>query len=798
MEQQGIYERIKGRVEQLKGESQDLFFTEYLVKLDGRLIQEKHQLDLIETQLEKNCLIYRQRMASMDAAVKSEDARAVPPTGNPEATQAVPPTGTQGVVQSVLPPDNPETARAMPSTDQQTADRAVVLQEASYRAGQPGEHRNQGAYSAGNNVRQAIFSQTYMQPQPFIQSQAASRPGKNHEFTIGINVFGTIGVLFVLAALILLGINYMGSLVKELGLYVLSLLVWGVAEFVIKKKSQILSMIFSSLGIGGLYVTTMVNFLYLHNFSGLATILITTFITVVVMLVSRKKDAGILRIICIGACMVSFLMMDTLHMVSDVELLIYMMMIVVVQLLGIFLPVKKWAYGIAIGQMAGTAIFAWIFAISTILSQQVMELRALYVIGFVVLSMLLMELTVWRMPAGNEGQMQGICITFGIGVLLLIWAYCRCAVGVFGWYTGTYSDIEIWIRLGVMAAITVMGVLFFLLTRNKGYLCWMQGYFVAGTALLLLGSGGKGQLSATITLAILTLLYKGLAYRHKPLWTADAIITTWTALAALIYYDSIYGYLLLGVLLLGILLMNHWQTYFEFILTGTVVLFISLAVDNEQLLLPLMIAVMWLATLLFNYVKRFAGKGIRGFNVTILVMEVSGYLGLIFFQKFDSLVTYLILTVLGLGIILFTFQSRFMRKAEEWRGLAVAVFLTYMVLVTITRFEYRITASILLMVVGLVGIIFGFRQTDRKLRIYGLVLCMVTCLKITLFDFRVQSLQRIILFLATGGMALVISGIYALMEKKYNRESESAQSNNTGSAGVMQEKDKMKMQGREQ
>ena len=275
---------------------------------------------------------------------------------------------------------------------------------------------------------------------------------------------------------------------------------------------------------------------------------------------------------------------------------------------------------------------------------------------------------------------------------------------------------------------------------------------------------------------------------------ADAIITTWTALAALVYYDnlnrSVYGYVLLGVLLLGILLMNHWQTYYEFLLTGTVILYIAMAVDNE-LMLPLMIAVMWLATLLFNCVKRFAGKGIQGYNVTMLVMEVSGFLGLAFFQKYDNVVIYLILTVLGLGIILFAFQPGFLHGAEGWRGLTIAGFLTYMVLVT--RFEYRITSSILMMVVGLLGIIFGFHQTDRKLRIYGLVLCMITCFKITLFDFRVQSLQRIILFLAAGGMALVISGIYALMDKKYSKESDNVQSNSAGSVGVIQEKDKMEM-----
>ncbi len=96
-------------------------------------------------------------------------------------------------------------------------------------------------------------------------------------------------------------------------------------------------------------------------------------------------------------------------------------------------------------------------------------------------------------------------------------------------------------------------------------------------------------------------------------------------------------------------------------------------------------------------------------------------------------------------------------------------------MVLVTGFEYRIPSSILMMVVGLLGILFGFRQTDRKLRLYGLALCMLMCFKITLFDFRVQSLQRIILFLAAGVVALGISGVYALMDKKYNRDTEKAE-----------------------
>lgn len=684
MEQQGIYERLKERTGQLKAESRDPFFTEYLRKFDQRLIQEKHQMDLLELELENSCRMYEQRMAS---------------------------------------------AGAMPQAQPQAAPQI-------------------------------------MPPRPYMP-QAAPKPQKNHEFTIGINVFGTIGVLFVLAALILLGINYMGSLVRELGLYVAGLLVWGIAEFVLKKKSQTLSMIFASLGIGCLYVTTMVNFLYLHNFNGLVTILITTLITVVVMFVSRKKDAGILRIICIGACMISFLMMDT-HMVTDMELLIYMVMIVMVQLLGIFLPVKKWAYGIAVGQLAGAAAFAWFFAIGTISPESVMELRALYVIGFLVVSMLLMELAAWRMPSESGNQRQGIYIAFGIGAALLVWAYRWCAIGEFDWCHGPYSDIEIWIRLAVMAAIVVMGVVFFFLTKHSGNLRWMQGYFVGGAALLLLGFGADERLSVTITLSVLVILYKLLTYRHEQLWVAGAVITSWTVLAALIYHDSVYGYVLLGVLLLSFVLMNHWQTFYELLITIATVLYISLVLDND-LVLPLVIAVMWLASMLFNYVKRFSGRGIMGFNCTMLVMEISCYLGLISLQSFDTVIIYFILTVLGLGIIFFTFQPRF-HIPGSWRDFVIAGFLTYMVLVT--RFELRITSSILLMIVGLFGIIVGFVQRDRKLRIYGLVMCMLMCFKIALFDFQVESLQRIILFMATGVVALVISGIYALMEKKYIKAEE--------------------------
>ena len=88
MEQTGIYERIKDRVAQLRAESRDHYFTEYLMKLDRRLIQEKYQLDLMETELERSCRIYRQRMASEDMVMPGVENASNTTSGESRAAAA--------------------------------------------------------------------------------------------------------------------------------------------------------------------------------------------------------------------------------------------------------------------------------------------------------------------------------------------------------------------------------------------------------------------------------------------------------------------------------------------------------------------------------------------------------------------------------------------------------------------------------------------------------------------------------------------------------------------------------------
>ena len=58
-------------------------------------------------------------------------------------------------------------------------------------------------------------------------------------------------------------------------------------------------------------------------------------------------------------------------------------------------------------------------------------------------------------------------------------------------------------------------------------------------------------------------------------------------------------------------------------------------------------------------------------------------------------------------------------------------------------------------------------EKKKSVRIYGLVLSLLVCGKIVLYDFMgAPTLQRTILLFSVGVMALVISGIYIILEKK--------------------------------
>ena len=97
----------------------------------------------------------------------------------------------------------------------------------------------------------------------------------------------------------------------------------------------------------------------------------------------------------------------------------------------------------------------------------------------------------------------------------------------------------------------------------------------------------------------------------------------------------------------------------------------------------------------------------------------------------------------------------------------LAGFLTYFTLTG--HYGSPVIVSVFLMVIALFCVGVGFRLSDKKERICGLVMAIFVCLKLIVYDFReVGVVYRVIVFFAVGMIALLISFIYVKLEKRSN------------------------------
>ena len=167
---------------QLRAESRDHYFTEYLMKLDRRLIQEKYQLDLMETELERSCRIYRQRMASEDMVMPGVENASNTTSGESRAAAAgAVMSGTSEIAADTTSeePRAAATGEVMPGTWETASDTAPEESRTTpptetqniVRAGiQPGGGQAFGTYSTGNFSRQEVpyplYCLLYTSPSP--------------------------------------------------------------------------------------------------------------------------------------------------------------------------------------------------------------------------------------------------------------------------------------------------------------------------------------------------------------------------------------------------------------------------------------------------------------------------------------------------------------------------------------------------------------------------------------------------------------------------------------------------------
>ena len=194
------------------------------------------------------------------------------------------------------------------------------------------------------------------QQTPVAVAQTAAPKKQNAEYLIATIALSVVGGIFILTALVLLGMYFMNGWIKGISLYVVSLGVVLTAELLIHRKLPKLAQIFSAIGVAALYLSTMINTVSLHNFGMIPTAVIIAVITVGTVLLSRKRDSLIHRLLAIAACWLCVYPLFGKTLISETEGVLILTLIFVLSVLSVFVPVRKYHTASQLIQFVSTTI----------------------------------------------------------------------------------------------------------------------------------------------------------------------------------------------------------------------------------------------------------------------------------------------------------------------------------------------------------------------------------------------------------------------------------------------------------
>lgn len=790
--------RLERDIKILCGKSQDPDYTKYLESLLLLLRQGMASEAYVMAEVNRTYPLYQRRMGigQMQQAVpqcgqkygqQEQYIQMQPPV--PQAWGAMPAAQFQ------------QTASWQPWQVQQTALQGQYRQTPQSALQQIQPQQQYIPYPSAVQVQPVLQQNAYPQyiypPQP-AQGQPVQPPAKkkkNVEFAVGAGVLSVIGILFVLVALVMLGIHYMNGMVKGMCLYGIAVVILLFSEWYLEKKQRKIAVGVTGVSVGSLYLFTMINYLYFKNFNIWVAVGILLLISVLAVLLGRKRDWGGFPIISLaGSYICIFPISAVLSGVQGsgqaVHFGVIAFSVLVLNLLIVFVPVKKNRTLVNIVHLTANAVFSAAFIY---LVFQDME-NFSYLLFFLASALFVQGLVFYQLekPYFDSGQHKGRAgnvAVYAVTASLLLMCFVALSL------LAVRDGFALLFRLASGVLLLVCAVLFLLFRKSS--LKWIQYWLLCPTLLLaynlhiyvtedgfvrvfLHRSGSEGWWGMGVTLAVFVLAK--LLSRQKNLKVSELLITLFAALqavAAFAEYDmlcqvsSLYpekqadmaagyfrGLCFMGFFLLSLAALYYWKSIYEEIVMGVLGAFIGILFQNE-LTLAVLICILFAGVICFNSADFFRGKHIRIFNYVNLALMACLYLAAAFVKNH---IAYGILLVLGVSFMVLAFREKFGMDFKT-KHIIFVLFLCYMVL--IWDIPVPVLKSLLFMVIAIGTVAAGFALRQKKLRVTGLILTLAACAKVVLYDFEgAKTAEKIILFLIAGLIALAISGIYLALEKK--------------------------------
>lgn len=610
---------LKQKIEGFKRNSVDYQFTQYLDQVLHKLQMTETDLEKTEKHLVHSYQMYLQRNGLVQPPVQPGQGN-VPPQNMQQAmtgnAQNVPP-----YAQNVLQNQNGQSVPHMSQYAQTT----------------PQNQNGQSVPPMQQNMQRQAQQQFRQQPQ--VQPVPPHTKNKRTlEYRIGTAFLGVVGILFILIAFVTFGLQYMSSTLQGILFYILGVAIFAGSELFLAKKLEKFSYFVSGLGIAGLYITTILNYLYLKIFPSYAALIITVAVTAFFIWYSRRKDSAMMRIICLLGCYISLVPLGELD--NLIAFAIPALIIFALNLTGFLCPVK--GKNVIADYVQYICTIAFLFYMDHLLYISGLQMWPLYLLvcGCIV--------TLHLLCLGRDKN---------VPYLILYWAANVFFFG-FLWSVGNYEDWMIWGVVGV----AVIGAVFTFLYRKTHLFC--APYVMGAVYALVAFQMCDNKLAVCLCGMIVFVINRLFAAFRKEYAPIDAVYTMFAVLYVcfLTRNDDVrlLGYAFACVIIIGAFFVKKYKQYHLYTAVSFAWLFL-LTEKMYPLICSVLICILAAALIGGGFIKK--DKAIRIYGLCLIIfvaLKLVGY----DFKEAEAMTRIIVFLIVGLVILGVSFLYIYLEKRQ--------------------------------------------------------------------------------------------------------------------------------------
>lgn len=610
-----------------------------------------------------------------------------------------------------------------------------------------------------------------------IESKTKTNKTRANGLKLGVSALNLVGIILILISLTTFGryvyVNFLSKEMKGVVLFLVPILILLAGELYFSKKNYKFSKGITALGISGLYTAVIINYLVLDNINGIVALVITAIITGGAIYLSYKKESNLLRIVTLVGAYICLVPIDK---ISIEQSYILVVILTIIHALNIYFPLQGIKNrDVNIPFEFYTSILA---LVSTLIIGVNLEKNVLVFLLIITTIVYSVQYVITCKAKENLLNTLGLLLYFAIYPLVTSVVYPLSEVGLFTRAYVPYLPLGVYCVIGLSILFTLKKA-----SRWTGYTGFVlactfiiiniafQEYdsyvlclalLTGGTLLLFIKDNNKILKYTLIGLVVISILGYFITIE-------EAISVIYLVLFAIILYGSKEFKNTLGVVVFKYFYMLSLVWWVQSMIAHTESLY-----DIEVYVVFISLVICIIYTTIINKVDRLRHDTIKSMNYVSLCLIVvvgllAGLIGTTEFYLSIVITVYILVSMLTEDYI-------DNRRISHNKTLIYAFLSTYIVvrlsfIVDIVYEVKQLMLSISLMIVALGSVFIGFKLNNPKLRKYGLILSLITCVKLMLVDFySFDFIIKTLVFLVVGIIALIISYTFSKLENEYKNK----------------------------